>query len=138
MKSNETMDSKDRYTEIFLKAAEHPCNKEIIKDYRGRWWFSTREKVEGGLRITDQCLEFIEKEAEIKTYKIELPKDLTIGPQILIWLDQFLETPWHLEKRYIKVLSEKSAFELYLFSGDVRKMGSAKAMSKRLIQESSS
>jgi len=132
------MDPKDRYTGIFLKAAGQPCDDRIIKDHRGRWWFSTRGKKEGGLRITDRCLEFIETESEIKTYKIELPKDLIIGPQVLIWLDQFLETPWHLEKRYIKVLSEKSAFELYLFSGDVKKMGSSKAMSKRLIQESSS
>ncbi len=130
------MDSKDKYTEIFLKAASLPCDEKNIKDCRSRWWFSTREKSVGGLRLTDQGIEFIETEAEIKTYKIELPKDLTIGPQILIWLDQFLESPWHLEKRYIKVLSEKSAFELYLFSGDVRKMGSSKAMAKRLSQES--
>ena len=132
------MDPKDRYTGIFLKAASRPYDEQIIKDHRAKWWFSTRGKKEGGLRITDQCLEFIENAAEIKTYKIELPKDLTIGPQVLIWLDQFLETPWHLEKRYIKVLSEKSAFVLYLFSGDVRKMGSSKAMAKRLIQESTS
>jgi hypothetical protein len=31
-------------------------------------------------------------------------------------------------------MSEKSAFELYLFSGDIRKMGMAKAMNKRLSQ----
>jgi len=130
------MDSKDRYTETFLKAAGLPTDDKTIKDYRGRWWYSTREKLQGGLRITDQCLEFLEQDADIKIYNIEMPKDLTIGPQVLIWLDQFLESPWHLEKRYIKVLSEKSAFELYLFSGDIRKMGSAKAMAKRLSQES--
>lgn len=129
------MDYKDRYTEIFLKTAGQGYDEKIIKDYRGRWWYSTRDKLEGGLRITDQCLDFIENEADIKTYKIELPKDLTIGPQVLIWLDQFLQTPWHLEKRYIKVLSEKTAFELYLFSGDVRKLGSAKAMHKRIGQD---
>jgi hypothetical protein len=130
------MDNKDRYTEVFLKAAGLPIDEKNVKDCRSRWWFSTREKSNGGLRITDQCLEFLETVADIKIYKIDLPKDLTIGPQVLIWLDQFLETPWHLEKRYIKVLSEKSAFELYLFSGDVRKLGSAKAMAKRLSQES--
>lgn len=129
------MDNKDRYTEIFLKTAGQDYDEKIIKDYRGRWWYSTRDKLEGGLRITDQCLDFIENEADIKTYKIELPKDLTIGPQVLIWLDQFLQTPWHLEKRHIKVLSEKTAFELYLFSGDVRKLGSAKAMNKRIGQD---
>lgn len=129
------MDLKDRYTEIFLKAAGLSYDENTVKDCRGRWWFSTREKFQGGLRLTEQGINFIEEDADIKTYKIELPKDLTIGPQILIWLDQFLESPWHLEKRHIKVLSEKSAFELYLFSGDVRKMGSAKAMSKRLSQD---
>lgn len=132
------MDHKDRYTEVFLKTAGQAFTQENIKDYRSKWWYSTRDKQEGGLRITDQCLEFIETEADIKTYKIELPKDLTIGPQVLIWLDQFLQTPWHLEKRFIKVLSEKTAFELYLFSGDVRKLGSSKAMHKRLSQESTS
>lgn len=132
------MDHKDRYTEVFLKTAGQSATQENVKDYRSRWWYSTRDKQEGGLRITDQCLEFIETEADIKTYKIELPKDLTIGPQVLIWLDQFLQTPWHLEKRSIKVLSEKTAFELYLFSGDVRKLGSSKAMHKRLSQETAS
>jgi hypothetical protein len=33
------------------------------------------------------------------------------------------------------VLTEKAAFELYLFSGDVRKMTSSKAMAKQLSQE---
>lgn len=130
------MDQKDTYTLVFLKAAGKEYKDSDIKLYRSMWWFSTRDKTAGGLRITDSCLEFIEAEAQIKTYQIDLPKDLTIGPQILIWLDQFLNSPYHLSKNHLKVLTEKAAFELYLFSGDVRKMGSAKALSKRLSQES--
>ena len=130
------MDRKDTYTSVFLKAAGQTCDYEHIKKLRAVWWYSTRGKDVGGLRMTDQCLEFVEKQAEIKIYKIELPKDLTIGPQVLVWMDQYLDSPFHLQKRYIRVLSEKAAFELYLFSGDVRKMGSAKALNKRLNQES--
>ena len=130
------MDRKDTYTSVFLKAAGQTCDDEHIKKLRAVWWYSTRGKDVGGLRMTDQCLEFVEKQAEIKIYKIELPKDLTIGPQVLVWMDQYLDCPFHLQKRYIRVLSEKAAFELYLFSGDVRKMGSAKALNKRLNQES--
>jgi hypothetical protein len=130
------MDQKDTYTSVFLKAAGKEYKESDIKLYRGMWWFSTRDKIAGGLRITDSCLEFIETEAQIKTYQINLPKDLTIGPQVLIWLDQFLDSPYHLSKNQLKVLTEKAAFELYLFSGDVRKMGSAKALNKRLSQES--
>ena len=76
-------------------------------------------------------LEYANKE----TYKIELPKDLVISSQVLIWLDHFITTPFHLQKKYISVLAEKTAFELYLFSGDVRKMGAAKAMNKRINQD---
>jgi hypothetical protein len=34
------------------------------------------------------------------------------------------------------VLKEKAAFELYLFSGDIKKLGYNKALAKRLSQES--
>lgn len=129
------MDQKDTYTSVFLKAAQKEHTETDIKNYRGMWWFSTRGKSAGGLRITDSCLEFIETEAEIKTYQIDLPKDITLGPQVLIWLDQYLESPYHLTKNRLTVLTEKAAFELYLFSGDIRKMGASKAMSKRLSQD---
>ncbi len=130
------MDQKDTYTSVFLKAANKEYNEETVKSFKGQWWYSTRDKASGGLRMTDACIEFLESEAEIKTYQIDLPKDITIGPQVLIWLDQYLDSPYHLSKNHLKVLTEKAAFELYLFSGDVRKMGAAKALSKRLSQES--
>ncbi len=129
------MDRKDTYTAVFLKAAGKEAKDAEIKTLKGMWWFSTRGKSAGGLRITDACLEFIETESQIKTYQIDLPKDLTIGPQVLIWLDQYLDSPYHLSKNHLKVLTEKAAFELYLFSGDIRKMGSAKALNKRINQE---
>ncbi len=130
------MDQKDTYTAVFLKAAGQEYKDSDIKLYRGMWWLSTRGKSAGGLRITDSCLEFLETQAQIKTYQIDLPKDMTIGPQVLVWLDRYIESPYHLSKNHLKVLTEKAAFELYLFSGDVRKMGSAKALNKRLSQES--
>lgn len=132
------MDRKDSYTEVFLKAAGEEHNEKLVKGLRGRWWFSTRGKDAGGLRMTDECLEFVETKSKIKTYKVELPKDLTISPQILIWLDQFIDSPFHLQKKYLKVLSERSAFELYLFSGDIKKLGINKSLAKRMSQESPS
>lgn len=131
------MDRKDSYTEVFLKAAESQFDSDTIKKLRAVWWFSTRPKSIGGLRLTDAGISFVEEQADIKTYSIELPRELTIGPQILIWLDQFIDCPWHLNKRIIKVLSEKTAFELYMFSGDIKKLGLAKTLNKHLNQESS-
>jgi hypothetical protein len=75
---------KDAYTTVFLKAAGFPHDDEAVKKLKSVWWYSTRDKDEGGLRMTDQCVEFVETKSEIKIYKIELPKDLTLGPQVLI------------------------------------------------------
>jgi hypothetical protein len=130
------MDRKDSYTQIFLKAAGVEADEKRIKDFRIIWWHNTREKETGGLRMTDQCLEFVTDKSEIKVYKIEIPKELTISSQILIWLDQYIDSPFHLTKKHLTVLSERAAFELYLFSGDVKKYGIAKTMAKRRSQES--
>jgi hypothetical protein len=81
-------------------------------------------------------LQFIEEYAKIKTYKIEFPKEFAFTPQVLVWLDNFIESPYYITKKHITVMREKAAFELYLFSGDVRKLGHNKAMAKRLNQES--
>jgi hypothetical protein len=128
--------NKDAYTKAFLQAAELPVNEKNIKDYKAVWWWSFRKKDQGGLRLTEQALEFIEEHAKIKTYKIEFPKEFAFTPQVLLWLDNYIDSPFFVNKKHIIVMKEKAAFELYLFSGDVRKLGHNRAMSKRLSQES--
>lgn len=129
------MDVKDNYTKIFLKAAAYDITQDIIKEKRASWWWNVRSKDSGGLRLTDEALNFIELTAQIKTYKVDFPKNFSVTPQVLLWLDNYIESPYYITKRAITVLKEKSAFELYLFSGDVQKLGYNKALSKRLSQE---
>jgi hypothetical protein len=131
------MDVKDNYTNIFLKAADFDITEETVKNKRMEWWWNVRTKNDGGLRLTDPAMDFIENEAKIKIYKIDFPKDFSITPQILLWLDKFIDSPYYITKRSITVLKEKAAFELYLFSGDIQKLGYNKALAKRLSQESS-
>lgn len=129
------MTNKDAYTKTFLSAANLTPTDDLIKGKRTEWWFSTRAKDQGGLRLTEQGIDFIINEAKIKTYTIKFPGQFTITPQILVWLDQFIESPYFITKKEITVLAEKAAFELYLFSGDVQKMGYGKALAKRTSQE---
>ena len=129
------MTTKDAYTKTFLSAASITPTADLIKSKRVEWWFSTRAKDQGGLRLTDQGIDFIINVAKIKTYTIKFPGQFTITPQILVWLDQFIESPYFITKKEITVLAEKAAFELYLFSGDVQKMGYGKALAKRTSQE---
>lgn len=130
------MDIKDTYTSVFLKAAEQPADEETVKKFKPIWWFNFRKKNVGGLRLTDAGLDFVKTYSKIKTYQIEIDKNITLTPQVLIWLDQFIDSPYYIDKKQITVIRERVAFELHLFSGDVKKMGYAKAMNKRLNQES--
>lgn len=132
------MDTKDTYTTVFLQAANLATDPETVKKYKAVWWWNFRNKGDSGLRLTDHALQFIEQYAKIKTYKIEFPKEFAFTPQVLIWLDNFIESPYYITKKHIIVLREKSAFELYLFSGDIRKFGHNKALAKRLSQDSQS
>jgi hypothetical protein len=131
------MDVKDSYTQAFLKAAEEEnITNDLIKTRKLEWWWNIRSKDSGGLRLTEAAMQYIELVAKLKVYKISFPKDFSITPQVLLWLDNFIESPYYITKKTITVLKEKSAFELYLFSGDVQKLGYNKALSKRLNQES--
>jgi hypothetical protein len=130
------MDIKDTYTRVFLQAADQDSNPETVKKYKSLWWWNFRSKDSGGLRLTEEAITFIQEDAKIKTYKIEFPKEFAFTPQVLVWLDNFIDSPFYITKKFIVVLKEKAAFELYLFSGDIRKLGYNKALAKRLSQES--
>lgn len=129
------MISKKNYTKIFLESAGHEINEDIVDEKTKSWWWNLREKNNGGLRLTEEAIIFVEHDSNIKTYKVPFPDNITITPQILLWLDNFIECPYFITKKDITVLKEKSAFELYLFSGDVRKMGYSKAMALRNSQD---
>jgi hypothetical protein len=128
------LDAKDTYTSVFLKEAGLDPDAGNLKKYRPLLWFNFRSKSSGGMRLTEEGIRFIENEG-IRTYKIDFPVHINITPQLLIWLDQGIDSPYYLEKKSITVIKEKAAFELYLFSGDIRKMGYAKSLSKRFEPE---
>jgi hypothetical protein len=130
------MDIKDTYTRVFLQAADQDSSADTVKKYKSLWWWNFRSKDSGGLRLTEEAMTFIQEDAKIKTYKIEFPKEFAFTPQVLVWLDNFIDSPFYITKKFIVVLKEKAAFELYLFSGDIRKLGYNKALAKRLSQES--
>lgn len=130
------MDIKDQYSRIFLQESGKDFSADSIKKIRPIIWFNTR-KNKGGLRLTDKGLQLV-KECEIKTYKVNLPPDFALTPQIIVWIDHYIDSPFYITKKYIIVLKEKVAFELFLFSGDVRKLGYNRALSKAMDRNSSS
>ena len=120
------------YTKIFLRHAGDAISEVTIKKLR-HIWQSNRTKDEGGLRLTDAGLEYVTKTLDLKVYTVPFPIDLDLKPQVLVFLDKFIDCPYHLTDKAITVLSERKGVELILFSGDVMRFGLTKAMKRKMI-----
>ncbi len=123
------MNWKETYTKIFLKQLDKAATDLSVKEYLPLWWKNTRNKGDGGLRLTDEGY-LVLQEIELATYDVPYPKDMPLTTQVIIFLDQFIDCPYYLTNRSITVTNEKKAVELTLFSGDLRKYGLSKAMSR--------
>lgn len=124
------MDWKTTYTKIFLQQANISVNENTMKEYLPIWWKNSRIKTEGGLRLTEEGLKFVQERLELQTYDVPFPQEFTITTQVLIFLDKFIDCPYYLAADGIIVTNEKKAMELHLFSGDIRKYGLTKAMNR--------
>ena len=118
-------------TKIFLEQAGLPSDEESIRSYRFRWWKNPRDKLKSGLTLTQEGFQFLTNTLELKYYEIDFPKDLEFTAQVILWFDNFIDCPHFYNKKQIIVFKEKTAAELMLFSGDVRKYGTAKAMARQ-------
>ena len=125
------MNWKETYTKIFLKNADISINPNTLKEYLPMWWKNSRSKDVGGLRLTDKGLDFITKKLDLKTYEVPFPVDFSVTTQTIIFLDRFITCPYFLADDGVIVTNEKKAMELMLFSGDIRKYGISKAMTRQ-------
>lgn len=123
------MNWKETYTKIFLTQLGKVVNDSSMKEYMPLWWQNTRSKKTGGLRLTDQGFELL-KSLDIQVYEIPYPSEMPLTTQALIFLDQFIDCPYYITAKSITVTNEKKAVELTLFSGDIRRYGMIKAVSK--------
>ena len=124
------MNWKDTYTKIFLKQLGLATSEPNVKQYMPIWWANLRNKEKGGLRLTEEGYKMLQ-EINLVTYDIPYPKDMPLTTQVIIFLDQFIDCPYYLSTRSITVTNEKKAVELTLFSGDLRKYGLTKAMTRQ-------
>ena len=126
--------NKEAYTKIFLKEKGMAMSEANIKQYMPLWWRNIRNKEKGGLRLTEDGFDLL-SEIGIELYDIPYPKDMPMTTQVIIFLDQFIDCPYYLTNRSMLVTNEKKAVELTLFSGDLRKYGLTKAMSRQKKSE---
>ena len=130
------MDVKTAYTRTFMQLLNHPAHEETLKTYYYTWWQNVRESYQArSLRMTKSGLEVLKK-LENKTYSIKFPDKIIFTPQTFLWLDEFVDCPYFVDKKQIVVSMERMALQLMMFAGDVTKYGLARAMSKLDEQKS--
>jgi hypothetical protein len=125
------MISREAYTKIFLKQLDKSTDEANVKLHLHLWWKSNRTKKGGGLRLNEAGYEFLISELGLEEYEVPFNSRIDLSPQTIIFFDQFLDCPYYLTDQSLTVFSEKKAFELYMFSDDIRKYGLIKAMNAR-------
>ena len=124
------MDTKTAYTRTFMGLLEQPIHDESVKTNYYSWWQNVRESYQArSLRLTKLGLETVKK-LDIKTYDISFPDKIIFTPQTYLWLDEYVDCPYFVDKKKIIVTMEKMALQLMMFAGDITKYGLARAMSK--------
>lgn len=130
------MSLNDTYTRIFLKNLGQSANNLNVKSYKSVWWQNSRSKSRGGLRLTDEGYRMIAEDLDITFYEVPYAPDMQFTTQIIIWLDNFIDCPYYLDKRSMFVTDDKKALELHLFSGDIKKYGISKALARQETKNS--
>lgn len=125
------MISSTAFTKIFLKQQEKSCDEANVKLHHRLWWQNTRTKEGGGLRLTEEGYNHLANVLELKEYEIPFTEQIELSPQTIIFFDRYIDCPYYLTNQSITVFAEKKAFELMLFSDDIRKFGIMKAINNR-------
>jgi hypothetical protein len=120
---------KETYTKLFLKQLGKSIDEATVKNYYSQWWKNTREKEVGGLRLTELGLNTV-KEIGLEIYTIPYPTDMELTTNVVIFLDQYINSPYYIDGKSITVTDERKAVELSLFAGDLRRYGLVKAMTR--------
>ena len=130
------MDRKTAYTRTFMGLLDQTIHDETVRTNYFTWWQNVRENYQSrSLRLTKIGFKMLE-EVDLKTYTIKFPNKIIFTPQTYLWLDEFVDCPYFVDKAKIIVTMEKMALQLMLFAGDVTKYGLARAMSKAEDKES--
>jgi hypothetical protein len=106
-----------------------------IEQFHKVVWQNTREKKQGGMRLTYDGYQYLQDVLGYKSYRVEFPKDedFVVTNQVTIHTDRYIDCPYYLDKDAIVVFKEKTAVQLILFNGNIAKFGRSTAAARDLL-----
>jgi hypothetical protein len=119
------MTVKSQLTQLLVEEMAD-SNQTFEKVYKAVWKNPRIKKV-GGMRLTDDGLSLLTETLSLKSHKIDFSKNVTFTNQLLNWMDNFIEGPYHVTEKSITLFMERDTIQLILFEGDIQKLSAAKA-----------
>lgn len=111
------MDAKVAITrEMLLMAGEDASVKNVKKHLRV-FWKNPRLNGVRSMSLTKEGYEFMKP--YMKFYTIDLLEESDELIKNIIWLDKYLDCPFFLENKRIRLTREKTAINLMLYGGDL-------------------
>ena len=118
-------------TRVFLQQWGKSTDPANCNFYARIWWKYHRVGNKSALRLSDAGLDFITGTLELAVYEIKFSEPIELCARLIIFLERYIDCPYHVTPRRLIVTSERKSFELYMFSDDIRKYGYIKAMNSR-------
>lgn len=81
------------YTEMFLRSANQSTDLENVTSRHHAWWYNTRTKSQGGLRLTEQGYTYIHGVLEFEFLQFDYISIL-VTSKLILMLDQTIRVPW--------------------------------------------
>jgi len=122
------MNQKIEITQYLANTLDPEVNGKTLKKYLTTWWYNTRLKEKGGLRLTTEGFEILTK-AGFESHQVKFEQPIEYTNRLIIQLENFITCPWYVTPKCIYVFDDKMAVQLILFSGDLAKYGQVRANS---------
>jgi hypothetical protein len=123
------MNQKVELTRYVANQCQLPTDDDSIKHYLIQWWLNPRVKISGGLRLTDEGFDRVSE--HVKRHRVIIDEPIAYTNKVIIWLDNYIDSPWYVTDKEIFVFSERMAVQLVLFSGNIARYSEIKANTAR-------
>lgn len=117
-------------TKIFLKEANITTDEKTIKKYFKKIWKNPRDKLYGSLSLSKDGFNFIKNELKLQYYIVDTKEIIEVNKRLILDLEKNINHPYYIENDKIFLFDERTALELILMAGDLKKFNNIKSNRK--------